>query len=176
MCYKIAPVWDINYFDAGFRPRATVFQGGWSMRFPSKIDFLTYSIASMSIISNEIDPITLEPLENCERKFSWVHKNVKTMYDFDNYYENIKKIGEIKPHSGEKLTLSDKICFNKVCKYFNEPIAFPEAEREREKERKREREEHRDAVITFIILVPIMILEFIFLIRCKGLTCIGLPF
>ena len=94
------------------------------------------------------------------------------MYDFDNYYHNIKKIGEIKPHSGEKLTLSDKICFNEICKHFNEPIAFPEAKRERE----REREEHCEAVITFIILVPIMILEFIFLIRCKGLTCIGLPF
>lgn len=126
----------------------------------------------MSIISNEIDPITLEPLENCKRKFSFVYKNVQTMYDFDNYYENIKKIGEIKPHSGEKLSLNDKLSFNKVCKYFNEPIAFPEAERERE----REREEHRDAVIAFIILVPIMILEFIFLIRCKGFTCIGLPF
>ena len=87
----------------------------------------------MSIISNEIDPITLEPLENCKRKFSFVYKNVKTRYDFDNYYENIKKIGEIKPHSGEKLTLTDKICFNKICKYFNEPIVFPEAEREREK-------------------------------------------
>ena len=126
----------------------------------------------MSIISNEIDPITLEPLENCKRKFSFVHKNVKTVYDFDNYYKNIKKIGEIKPHSGEKLNLRDKLSFNKVCKHFNEPIAFPEAERERE----REKEECRDTVIAFIILVPIMILEFIFLIRCKGFTCIGLPF
>jgi hypothetical protein len=130
----------------------------------------------MTIISNDRDPITLEPLENCKRKFSWVHKNVQTVYDFDNYYENIKKIGEIKPHSGEKLSLSDKICFNKVCKYFNEPIAFPGAEREREREKEREREEQCDTIITFIILVPIMILEFIFLIRCKGFTCIGLPF
>ena len=130
----------------------------------------------MSIISNDRDPITLEPLENCKRKFSFVHKNVKTVYDFDNYYENIKKIGEIKPHSGEKLNLRDKLSFNKVCKHFNEPIAFPEAEREREREKEKEREEQCDAIIAFIILVPIMILEFIFLIRCKGFTCIGLPF
>ena len=124
------------------------------------------------IISNEKDPITLEPLENCKRKFSFIYKNVKTVYDFDNYKENIKKIGPIKPHTGERLSLELKLSMNKVWTHFNEPIPFPEAE----EERKRNRRKTCEAVITFIILVPIMILEFIFLIRCDGLRCIGLPF
>ena len=128
------------------------------------------------IISNERDPITLELLENCKRKFAFLHKNVAIVYDFDNYKENIKKIGNIKPHTGERLNIVDKLSLNEVWTHYNEPIPFPEAKREREKEKEREREEHCEAVITFIILVPIMILEFIFLIRCNGLTCIGLPF
>ena len=124
------------------------------------------------IISNEKDPITLEPLENCKRKFSFIYKNVKTVYDFDNYNKNIKKIGHIKPHTGERLSLEDKLSMNKVWTHFKEPIPFPEAEEERE----RKRRETCEAVITFIILVPIMILEFIFLIRCNGLSCLGLSF
>jgi hypothetical protein len=84
------------------------------------------------IISNERDPITLEPLENCKRKFAFLHKNVKIVYDFDNYKENIEKIGPIKPHTGERLTRVDKLSLNDVWKYYNEPIPFPEAQRERE--------------------------------------------
>ena len=124
------------------------------------------------IISNEKDPITLEPLEECRRKFAFLHKNVAIVYDFDNYKENIKKIGNIKPHTGERLGLVDKLSLNEVWTHFKEPIPFPEAE----EERKRNRRETCEAVITFIILVPIMILEFIFLLRCNGLRCIGLPF
>ena len=124
------------------------------------------------IISNEKDPITLEPLENCKRKFSFIYKNVKTVYDFDNYNKNIKKIGPIKPHTGERLNLEDKLSMNKIWTHFKEPIPFPEAE----EERKRNRRETCEAVITFIIIVPIMILEFIFLIRCNGLRCLGLSF
>ena len=126
----------------------------------------------MSVISNDRDPITLEPLENCKRKFSFIYKNVKTVYDFDNYNKNIKKIGPIKPHTGERLNLEDKLSMNKIWTHFKEPIPFPEAE----EERKRNRRETCEAVITFIIIVPIMILEFIFLIRCNGLRCLGLSF
>ncbi len=124
------------------------------------------------IISNERDPITLEPLENCKRKFSFIYKNVKTVYDIYNYNKNIKKIGHIKPHTGERLNLEDKLSMNKIWTHFKEPIPFPEAE----EERKRNRREICEVVITFIIIVPIMILEFIFLIRCNGLRCLGLSF
>ena len=124
------------------------------------------------IISNERDPITLEPLQNCKRKFAFLYKNVAIVYDFDNYKENIKKIGPIKPHTGERLTRVDKLSLNNVWKQYNEPIPFPEVKKKKEKTNN----ELIIDIIGWVLLFVLMIVEFIFLLRCKGLTCIGLPF
>ena len=122
------------------------------------------------IISNENDPITLEPLENCKRKFSFIYKNVKIVYDFDNYKENIKKIGPIKPHTGERLSLELKLSMNKVWTYFKEPIPFPEAILEKKKKDK----DFIIGLIGWVLLIVLMIVEFIFLCKCRGLSCLGL--
>ena len=124
------------------------------------------------IISNEKDPITLEPLENCKRKFAFLHKNVAIVYDFDNYKENIKKIGPIKPHTGERLTLVDKLSLNEVWTHYNEPIPFPQIKKKKKKTDK----ELLLEIIGWFLLFVLMIVEFIFLLRCNGLRCIGLPF
>ena len=121
------------------------------------------------IISNEKDPITLEPLENCRRKFAFLHKNVAIVYDFDNYKENIEKIGPIKPHTGERLTIVDKLYLNEVWKYFNEPIPFPEVKKKKEKTNN----ELILEIIGWFLLFVLMIVEFIFLCKCKGLTCLA---
>ena len=124
----------------------------------------------MSVISNERDPITLELLENCKRKFSFIYKNVKTVYDFDNYNKNIKKIGEIKPHTGERLNLEDKLSMNKTWTHFKEPIPFPEAILEKKKKDK----ELLLQIIGWLVIFFICILEFILLLRyCKGFMCTG---
>ena len=122
------------------------------------------------IISNDRDPITLEPLENCRRKFAFLHKNVRTVYDFDNYKENIKKIGPIKPHTGERLSLELKLSMNKVWTYFKEPIPFPEAILEKKKKDK----DFIIGLIGWVLLIVLMIVEFIFLCKCRGLSCLGL--
>ena len=122
------------------------------------------------IISNERDPITLELLENCKRKFSFIYKNVKIVYDFDNYKENIKKIGPIKPHTGERLSLELKLSMNKVWTYFKEPIPFPEAILEKKKKDK----DFIIGLIGWVLLIVLMIVEFIFLCKCRGLSCLGL--
>jgi len=120
------------------------------------------------IISNERDPITLEPLENCRRKFAFLHKNVATVYDFDNYKKNMKKIGPIKPHTGERLTRVDKLSLNEVWKYFNEPIPFPEVK----KKNKKTNNELIIDIIGWVFLFVLMIVEFIFLCKCDGLKCL----
>jgi len=120
------------------------------------------------IISNEKDPITLEPLENCKRKFAFLHKNVATVYDFDNYKKNMKKIGPIKPHTGERLTIVDKLSLNEVWKYFNEPIPFPEVK----KKNKKTNNELIIDIIGWVFLFVLMIVEFIFLCKCDGLKCL----
>ena len=122
------------------------------------------------IISNERDPITLELLENCKRKFAFLHKNVAIVYDFDNYKENIKKIGPIKPHTGERLSLELKLSMNKVWTYFKEPIPFPEAILEKKKKDK----DFIIGLIGWVLLIVLMIVEFIFLCKCRGLSCLGL--
>ena len=124
------------------------------------------------IISNEKDPITLEPLEECRRKFAFLHKNVAIVYDFDNYKENIKKIGNIKPHTGERLTLVDKLSLNEVWTHYNEHIPFPELEK---KEKKIDTEYIKLVILLFMVIV-FLIAEIIFLIRCRGLMCIKFPF
>ena len=124
------------------------------------------------IISNERDPITLEPLENCRRKFAFLHKNVGIVYDFDNYKKNIKKIGPIKPHTGERLTRVDKLSLNEVWTYYNEPIPFPEVKKKKEKTNN----ELILDIIGWVFIFVLMIVEFIFLCKCDGLKCIGLPF
>jgi len=121
------------------------------------------------IISNENDPITLERLENCERKFAFLHKNIATVYDFDNYKKNIKKIGPIKPHTGERLSLEDKLSLNKVWTHYNEPIPFPELERKKEK--KIDIEYIKLLILLFMVIV-LFIAEIIFLIRCGGFMCL----
>ena len=125
------------------------------------------------IISNEKDPITLEPLENCKRKFAFLHKNVAIVYDFDNYKKNMKKIGKIKPHTGERLTRVDKLSLNDVWTHYNEPIPFPELERKKEK--KIDTEYIKLVILLFMVIV-FLIAEIIFLIRCRGLMCIKFPF
>jgi len=125
------------------------------------------------IISNEKDPITLEPLEECRRKFAFLHKNVAIVYDFDNYKENIKKIGNIKPHTGEKLNIVDKLSLNEVWTHYNEPIPFPELERKKEK--KIDTEYIKLVILLFMVIV-FLIAEIIFFIRCRGLMCIKFPF
>ena len=120
------------------------------------------------IISNERDPITLEPLENCRRTFAFLNKNVATEYDFDNYKENIKKIGPIKPHTGERLTRVDKLSLNDVWKYYNEPIPFPEVKKKKEKTNN----ELIIDIIRWVLICVLMIVEFIFLCKCKGLRCL----
>jgi hypothetical protein len=125
------------------------------------------------IISNEKDPITLEPLEECRRKFAFLHKNVAIVYDFDNYKENIKKIGNIKPHTGERLGLVDKLSLNEVWTHYNEPIPFPELERKKEK--KIDTEYIKLVILLFMVIV-FLIAEIIFFIRCRGLMCIKFPF
>ena len=125
------------------------------------------------IISNEKDPITLELLENCKRKFAFLHKNVAIVYDFDNYKENIKKIGNIKPHTGEKLNIVDKLSLNEVWTHYNEHIPFPELERKKEK--KIDTEYIKLVILLFMVIV-FLIAEIIFLIRCRGLMCIKFPF
>jgi hypothetical protein len=120
------------------------------------------------IISNERDPITLELLENCKRKFAFLHKNVAIVYDFDNYKENIEKIGPIKPHTGERLTIVDKLYLNEVWKYFNEPIPFPEVK----KKNKKTNNELIIDIIGWVFLFVLMIVEFIFLCKCDGLKCL----
>ena len=124
------------------------------------------------IISNEKDPITLEPLEECRRKFAFLHKNVAIVYDFDNYKENIKKIGNIKPHTGERLTLVDKLSLNEVWTHYNEHIPFPELEK---KEKKIDTEYIKLVILLFMVIV-FLIAEIIFLIRCRGFMCIKFPF
>ena len=121
------------------------------------------------IISNDRDPITLEPLENCRRKFAFLHKNVRTVYDFDNYKENIKKIGPIKPHTGERLSLELKLSMNKVWTYFKEPIPFPEAILEKKKKDK----DFIIDIIGWVFIFVVMIVEFIFLCKCRGLSCLA---
>ena len=125
------------------------------------------------IISNEKDPITLEPLEECRRKFAFLHKNVATVYDFDNYKENIKKIGPIKPHTGERLTLVDKLSLNEVWTHYNEPIPFPQIKKKKEK--KIDTEYIKLVILLFMVIV-FLIAEIIFLIRCRGLMCIKFLF
>ena len=127
------------------------------------------------IISNEKDPITLEPLENCKRKFAFLHKNVATVYDFDNYKENIKKIGHIKPHTGERLSLELKLSMNKVWTYFKEPIPFPEIKKKKEKNEKKEKTNNELLleIIGWFLLFIIAIVEFIFLCKCNGLKCLA---
>ena len=125
------------------------------------------------IISNEKDPITLEPLENCKRKFAFLHKNVAIVYDFDNYKKNMKKIGKIKPHTGERLTRVDKLSLNDVWTHYNEPIPFPELERKKEK--KIDTEYIKLVILLFMVIV-FLIVEIIFFIRCRGLMCIKFPF
>ncbi len=125
------------------------------------------------IISNETDPITLEPLENCKRKFAFLHKNVAIVYDFDNYKKNMKKIGKIKPHTGERLTRVDKLSLNDVWTHYNEPIPFPELERKKEK--KIDTEYIKLVILLFMVIV-FLIVEIIFFIRCRGLMCIKFPF
>ena len=124
------------------------------------------------IISNERDPITLELLENCKRKFAFLHKNVAIVYDFDNYKENIKKIGPIKPHTGERLGLEDKLSLNEVWTHYNEPIPFPELKK---KEKKIDTEYIKLVILLFMVIV-FLIAEIIFFIRCRGLMCIKFPF
>ena len=121
------------------------------------------------IISNERDPITLELLENCKRKFAFLHKNVAIVYDFDNYKENIKKIGPIKPHTGERLSLELKLSMNKVWTYFKEPIPFPEAILEKKKKDK----DFIIDIIGWVFIFVVMIVEFIFLCKCRGLSCLA---
>ena len=125
------------------------------------------------MISNDRDPITLEPLENCKRKFAFLHKNVAIVYDFDNYKKNMKKIGKIKPHTGERLTRVDKLSLNDVWTHYNEPIPFPELERKKEK--KIDTEYIKLVILLFMVIV-FLIAEIIFLIRCRGLMCIKFPF
>ena len=125
------------------------------------------------IISNEKDPITLEPLEECRRKFAFLHKNVATVYDFDNYKENIKKIGPIKPHTGERLTLVDKLSLNEVWTHYNEPIPFPQIKKKKEKKIDTE---YIKLVILLFMAIVFLIAEIIFLIRCRGLMCIKFLF
>ena len=125
------------------------------------------------IISNERDPITLEPLKNCKRTFAFLHKNVATVYDFDNYKENIKKIGPIKPHTGERLTLVDKLSLNEVWTHYNEPIPFPQIKKKKEK--KIDTEYIKLVILLFMVIV-FLIAEIIFFIRCRGLMCIKFPF
>jgi len=120
------------------------------------------------IISNDNDPITLESLGNCKRKFAFLHKNVAIVYDFDNYKENIEKIGPIKPHTGERLTIVDKLYLNEVWKYFNEPIPFPEVK----KKNKKTNNELIIDIIGWVFLFVLMIVEFIFLCKCDGLKCL----
>ena len=124
------------------------------------------------IISNDRDPITLEPLENCRRKFAFLHKNVRTVYDFDNYKENIKKIGPIKPHTGERLGLEDKLSLNEVWTHYNEPIPFPELKK---KEKKIDTEYIKLVILLFMVIV-FLIVEIIFFIRCRGFMCIKFLF
>ena len=121
------------------------------------------------IISNERDPITLEPLENCKRKFAFLHKNVKIVYDFDNYKENIEKIGPIKPHTGERLTRVDKLSLNDIWKHYNEPIPFPEVKKKKEKTNT----ELILDIIGWVVIFVGVIVEFIFLCKCDGLTCLA---
>ena len=127
------------------------------------------------IISNEKDPITLEPLENCKRKFAFLHKNVAIVYDFDNYKENIKKIGPIKPHTGERLTRVDKLSLNDVWTHYNEPIPFPEIKKKKEKNEKNEKTNNELLleIIGWFLLFIIAIVEFIFLCKCNGLKCLA---
>ena len=125
------------------------------------------------IISNEKDPITLEPLEECRRKFAFLHKNVAIVYDFDNYNKNIKKIGHIKPHTGEKLNIVDKLSLNEVWTHYKEPIPFPELERKKEKKIDTE---YIKLVILLFMAIVFLIAEIIFLIRCRGLMCIKFLF
>ena len=121
------------------------------------------------IISNEKDPITLEPLEECRRKFAFLHKNVAIVYDFDNYKENIKKIGNIKPHTGEKLNIVDKLSLNEVWTHYNEPIPFPEVKKKKEKTNNGLLLE----IIGWFLLFILAIVEFIFLCKCDGLKCLA---
>jgi hypothetical protein len=126
------------------------------------------------IISNERDPITLEPLENCRRTFAFLHKNVATEYDFDNYKENIKKIGPIKPHTGERLTCVDKLSMNDVWKHYNEPIPFPEVKNPQVKKKKEKTNtELIIDIIGWVVIFVGMIVEFIFLCKCDGLKCLA---
>ena len=121
------------------------------------------------IISNEKDPITLEPLENCRRTFAFLNKNVATEYDFDNYKENIKKIGPIKPHTGERLTRVDKLSLNDIWKQYNEPIPFPEVKKKKEKTNT----ELIIDIIGWVLIFVGVIVEFIFLCKCDGLKCLA---
>ena len=126
------------------------------------------------IISNERDPITLEPLENCRRTFAFLHKNVATVYDFDNYKENIKKIGPIKPHTGERLTRVDKLSMNDVWKHYNEPIPFPEVKNpEVKKKKEKTNTELIIDIIGWVVIFVGVIVEFIFLCKCDGLKCLA---
>ena len=127
------------------------------------------------IISNERDPITLEPLENCRKKFAFLHKNVAIVYDFDNYKENIKKIGKIKPHTGERLTRVDKLSLNEVWTHYNEPIPFPEVEKKKEKNEKNQKtnKELLLDIIGWVFIFVLMIVEFIFLCKCDNLKCLA---